>query len=192
VFIQLDNTVKQCKSQYMMGFAGMLLLSSAIRTIVISFLPVGHTHEDIDQLFSRISEYFKNRNVYTKEAMLRAIKKACTKYGKPPVVEDLDNVANFSEYIKPHMANWAGLTEFYQFVFKLDAAGVVKCQMREDMSSNFKFRGLKKHTTWTNVFKDGAEEKIRRRPFAGIKTAQLRAVGQDPAVEKESTQWLEA
>jgi hypothetical protein len=186
----LDNTVKQCKSRFMMGFAGMLLLSSDIRSIIISFLPVGHTHEDIDQIFSRIAEYFKGMNIYTKEAMLDAIRKACTKYNKPPVVQDLDNVANFSEYIDPHMANWSGITNFFQFVFKLDDAGVPKCQMREDMSSGFPMHGLHKDTTWTSVFKDGAEKEIRQRPFVGIKTAQLRSVGLKPAKEQESNDWL--
>jgi hypothetical protein len=83
-----------------------------------------------------------------------------------------------------------GITSFYQFRFKLSEDDVVMCQMREDMSSGFKFRGLKEGTTWTRVFKAGAEARIRRNPFYGIKTAQLRSVGL-PAVEEESNQWLQ-
>ena len=33
--------------------------------IKIGFLPVGHTHEDIDQLFSRVSRLLKHRNALT-------------------------------------------------------------------------------------------------------------------------------
>lgn len=35
----------------------------------MSFLMVGHTHEDIDQVFSRISAHLKKNSVYTVEGM---------------------------------------------------------------------------------------------------------------------------
>ena len=34
-------------------------------TIELSFLPVGHTHTDIDQLFSIFSNYLKSNNAIT-------------------------------------------------------------------------------------------------------------------------------
>jgi hypothetical protein len=45
LYLQLDNTVKQCKSRYMCGFLAMLVEHGVFREIVLSFLPVGHTHE---------------------------------------------------------------------------------------------------------------------------------------------------
>ena len=45
LYLQLDNTVKQCKSRYMLGFLGMLVHHGVFQEIVLSFLPVGHTHE---------------------------------------------------------------------------------------------------------------------------------------------------
>ena len=53
IFIQLDNTSKQNKSQFLLAFCAYLILMGVTAVIVLSFLPVGHTHEDIDQLFSR-------------------------------------------------------------------------------------------------------------------------------------------
>ena len=35
--------------------------------IQMSFLMVGHTHEDIDQVFSRVSAHLKKNSVYTLE-----------------------------------------------------------------------------------------------------------------------------
>ena len=43
----------------------------------MSFLPVGHTHEDIDQLFSKFSAYFRCHNAYTVREMMQNIKKSC-------------------------------------------------------------------------------------------------------------------
>ena len=33
--------------------------------VEFNFLPVGHTHEDVDQLFSRIAEKLRHNDVYT-------------------------------------------------------------------------------------------------------------------------------
>jgi hypothetical protein len=53
--MQLDNTSKQCKSQFVMGFLGLLINCGVFQQVIVSFLPVGHTHEDVDQFFSRTS-----------------------------------------------------------------------------------------------------------------------------------------
>ena len=37
----------------------------------MSFLMVGHTHEDIDQVFSRVSAHLKKNSVYTMEGMIK-------------------------------------------------------------------------------------------------------------------------
>ena len=46
-YLQLDNTSKQCKNRYVLGFLGLLVEWGLVDTIILSFLPVGHTHEDI-------------------------------------------------------------------------------------------------------------------------------------------------
>ena len=47
VYIQLDNTWKQNKNKFMIGYLACLVAWGVVRQVVISFLPVGHTHEDI-------------------------------------------------------------------------------------------------------------------------------------------------
>ena len=46
-FLQFDNTSKQNKSQYMFGWLSCLVEWGLFREVIVSFLPVGHTHEDI-------------------------------------------------------------------------------------------------------------------------------------------------
>ena len=55
LYLQLDNTVKQNKSKFFMAYLAWLTKTGVFKRIIVSFLPVGHTHEDIDQLFSRIA-----------------------------------------------------------------------------------------------------------------------------------------
>jgi hypothetical protein len=55
--LQLDNTVRQCKGQYICGFLAWLILKGIFESITVGYLPVGHTHEDIDQFFSRSPQW---------------------------------------------------------------------------------------------------------------------------------------
>lgn len=52
--IQSDNTTSQAKNQYACLFLAHLVGRYKFITITLNFLTVGHTHEDIDQLFAVI------------------------------------------------------------------------------------------------------------------------------------------
>ena len=53
LLLQLDNTTKQNKGNGLFGFLAWLESAGIFRDIEVAFLPVGHTHSDIDQFFSR-------------------------------------------------------------------------------------------------------------------------------------------
>jgi hypothetical protein len=54
----------------------LLVSKRLVNKIVISRLPVGHTHEDIDATFALIWEAAKNHNIITPEYYERIILKA--------------------------------------------------------------------------------------------------------------------
>ena len=56
--IQLDNCVRENKNKYYLAFLCDLVWRDVFHTIIVSFLPVGHTHYDPDQVFSRLSVAF--------------------------------------------------------------------------------------------------------------------------------------
>ena len=64
--------------------------------IEISFLLVGHTHEDIDQFFSRIAKHLQSNNAITVNQLIEAVKHA---YTPSPIVRNMKNVANFKQYM---------------------------------------------------------------------------------------------
>jgi len=55
LYLQLDNTSKQCKGQYVLGYLAFLVQCGVFDVVVLSFLPVGHTHEDIGTSFQSAS-----------------------------------------------------------------------------------------------------------------------------------------
>ena len=80
----MDNACRDNKNKYVLTFFSLLVelgifkkvkrgckivsickyISNYIQ-VKIGFLPVGHTHEDIDQLFSCVSRHLKRRNALT-------------------------------------------------------------------------------------------------------------------------------
>jgi hypothetical protein len=51
--VQLDNCWKDNKSRYVFCFWSMLVAKGIFEEVFVSFLLVGHTHEDIDTTFAR-------------------------------------------------------------------------------------------------------------------------------------------
>jgi hypothetical protein len=57
--VQLDNTSKDNKNHTVFGFLAWLVAEGHFVNATVSFLPVGHTHEDIDALFGVVVRYLR-------------------------------------------------------------------------------------------------------------------------------------
>ena len=55
LYLQLDNTSRENKNQVLFGYLNMLVELGIFKKIKVGFLLVGHTHDHIDQMFSRFS-----------------------------------------------------------------------------------------------------------------------------------------
>ena len=60
LWIQADNAGGENKNIHVLKFLGLLVDLGVFRSTVASFLQVGHTHEDIDGLFSVMSRSIRN------------------------------------------------------------------------------------------------------------------------------------
>ena len=57
LYIQADNTSREMRNQYCLLWGATLLAKRTFRSVSFGFLPVGHTHIDVDQRFSSIATY---------------------------------------------------------------------------------------------------------------------------------------
>ena len=70
------------------------------KKIIVSFLPVGHTHEDIDQFFSRLAVYLRSHNAPSRIALGKGVSQAYRcRNGTRPVVQHWNAIANVSDYL---------------------------------------------------------------------------------------------
>lgn len=99
LLLQLDNTSKQNKGRFLFAFLALLVHHGVFEKILVSFLPVGHTHEDIDQMFSRFATYLRTHKAYSRTEMRDALERAMIFNDEPIDVQILDTVAGMSEFL---------------------------------------------------------------------------------------------
>ena len=188
LYLQLDNTTKQNKSHFLFGFLGLLVKWKVFKKIIVGFLPVGHTHEDIDQLFSRLAVYLRHNNALSRSQLAQCIRRAYkSKEGDEPVVIHWDRVANISQWLDKNnrTAKMPGLTAFHHFrIFEPSSFnGQVWLQARTwpgapcPENSGDCWRGLDGGSNYVNIF---PKEDDQPDLFAERKTipASLRPQGQ--------------
>ena len=65
LYIQLDNTPRENKNQVVLAYLCMLVEMKIVDKVKIGFLLVGHTHDQIDQMFSTISKKLARNDAFS-------------------------------------------------------------------------------------------------------------------------------
>jgi hypothetical protein len=73
--IQADNCTRENKNIYMFALCAALVGLGYFLEVQLCFLIVGHTHEDIDQRFSIISNTLKRTNIDSLKELLELVQR---------------------------------------------------------------------------------------------------------------------
>lgn len=119
-YIQLDNAPDN-KNKWMLTLCAILVAVGLFRKIKMGFLPTGHTHEDIDQLFSRIAEYLRSHNVICLQDLIDCCKNSGTFEGLSPIVKHITESFNFKSWVDPIMPKFQNITEPMCYKFERDS-----------------------------------------------------------------------
>ena len=74
--IQADNCTRKNKNIYMFALCATLVGLGFFQEVELSFLIVGHTHEDIDAYFSHLSKELKKSSTYVMADLIKAFMKS--------------------------------------------------------------------------------------------------------------------
>ena len=99
-FVQLDNCYRENKCKSLYAWFGTLILLGIFDEIIINYLPVGHTHEIIDQLFSKISQALR-RNDYATVTELLEMWVNCP--SPNPDVDVADFMFDYKTWVWPYV-----------------------------------------------------------------------------------------
>jgi hypothetical protein len=83
----------------------LVIARGLTKKIVITRLPVGHTHEDIDSKFALVWKKVRNQFVLSPVKYAQLITSALTTAKLPCNVHDIFIVPDYTAYIKPHIDN---------------------------------------------------------------------------------------
>lgn len=102
VYYQIDGGPENTANA-VFGIAELIIVRGLAKRVVITRLPVGHTHEDIDSKFAVIWKRIRNKFVLTPVQYAREIEAALTTDSTPCHVHDIFIVPDYASYILPYL-----------------------------------------------------------------------------------------
>ena len=100
LLLQLDNCGSENKNRYVFAYLSLLVAKGVFDMVQLGFLMVGHTHEDIDALFSRFSEEIRSAQVFSFPHLMQKFNE-CTQSHPAPFL--MQQVPNFKEFVKGYL-----------------------------------------------------------------------------------------
>ena len=145
--IQIDNTTAANKTKVVMAWGQLLVQSGIFKSVTFGFLPVGHTHEDIDQCFSVIAQHLKRNHAHTYDQLVARCQEAF-KDGFPTQSRCIkpDEVMDWKAWIDTRsVVAFQGITDnhFIKFAFEYQVGGRVGLQYKQFMSQEDWIESLK-------------------------------------------------
>lgn len=116
LYLQADNSAKDNKNFILLGFLGSLVQRKIFQKVKLSFLMVGHTHEDVDQLFSRVSIQIGNKAIKTLDHLHAEIQQS---YHPEPMTTFLENIWDYRGLALESPVQLSGHKSPHIFKFKL-------------------------------------------------------------------------
>ena len=98
--IQMDNSWKENKNKYVFCFWSLLVARRIVKEVVVSFMIVGHTHDDIDASFGRWSMALREKDHPTLPLLMQSYMEMEEVPFIPHLIEE---VPDFKAYVKPYI-----------------------------------------------------------------------------------------
>ena len=130
LYLQLDNCWRENKNKYVFGLLHSLIHWGVFKKIKLSFLPKGHTHDDVDQMFSAFSRLYGRRNIYSLHDLVSISKEA---YSPTPEFIHMDKMAAWAILIDPLLPKFTGIARPRCFIFYKDDNGVARHKYRSQL-----------------------------------------------------------
>ncbi|KAL3682731.1 hypothetical protein R1sor_000753 [Riccia sorocarpa] len=105
LYIQLDNSTKDNKNWAMMAFYSELVAKGCCKMITMSFLVVGHTHEDVDVFFSKVNAAQAKKDIESLPHFLVVVYHAQSSKAYPRVIQE---VADYKKHVKDYIEKITG------------------------------------------------------------------------------------
>ena len=130
--VQVDNCSRENKNRFSHGYVEVLVAHGVFKQATIDYLPKGHTHEDIDQLFRVLGNRIKIAKRVNTVDKLRSL--FTETYNPRPVVQGLKTTTNMKALLGPHLlpdSRTRGFTTYHHFLIERNEIGQVGVRVKE-------------------------------------------------------------
>jgi hypothetical protein len=103
LWLQLDNASGENKNRWMLAFLCWLVHHGWFYEITVCFLPPGHTHIDIDQMFSTMAIWLFKNSVHFFTDMINSLPKVYKNSQQCPTGSVLGSLYNWKGFFAPFM-----------------------------------------------------------------------------------------
>ena len=135
LYIWLDNCTRENKSRFMLAVMHCLIQRGCFMKVVVNYLPVGHTHDRVDQVFSCVSRKLRQMDIMTMDDLCTGLTEA---YPGLEVVK-IDAIGAYTARV--HYCannNVDGITYARSFRFMRDENGAVRHWYRNNCQTTKK------------------------------------------------------
>ena len=132
-YLQLDN-VGTNKNHHLIAYASYLVLTGVFKKIKIGFLIAGHTHENIDQMFSRFSIRLRRKECLSVPELVKVAEECFTPNPKCYLTTEIADIASWLDGHKyEHIQNkMRDINYSHQFkIYKDNISGKVLVQCKQ-------------------------------------------------------------
>ena len=121
----MDNATGDNKNRYAFAFWSLLVAKHIFHEVYVSFMLVGHTHDDIDALFGRWSMQLKKENFPTIPSLMKSFMDVDSVPTVPHLIEEVPDFKTFIEgSLLDGDASLTSHTKAQLFKFYLNSTGV--------------------------------------------------------------------
>ena len=115
LYLQTDNCFKENKNKYMLAFLKLLIRHRIYQQVIWNFLPVGHTHEDYDQIFVPLANAKWSHAFHTPEEFIEFATRAYRRYELKPQIIKLSKNVDWKTWLDPFIDEIKGHTKPLSF-----------------------------------------------------------------------------
>ena len=130
LFLQADNCWSENKNRYVLSFLFVLVMKGIFSEIEMHFLMKGHTHEDVDRMFSFMRMLLLHKSAMTIEDFLKLLQEAYSQQQPTVDIEELKFVWGWKTWLRQYSLKLTHHTQYHAFRFSRGPDGKVMMQVK--------------------------------------------------------------
>ncbi|GBG82102.1 hypothetical protein CBR_g34382 [Chara braunii] len=171
LYLTLDNTSKENKNKFVLSYLVFLVKMRVFSKVKLNFLLVGHTHEDIDQMFSCFSRKQAAHGTFDLLELQHVIRESYKVEQDHGVhVEEMTKTMDWKLYVQDHLHNVNDISFNQHFRIKRNDNGEVRIWNKQYHNSQWQpndKEGL-------DIFKSEPTGQVQASPKHAIRSLEAR------------------